>query len=65
MKDLIAYSCFVMTAAWVVFNFLYIVFRGQTIIGFESYALNIAELLMALAILGLAIDRWINYVRRR
>lgn len=53
-----------MTALWVVANFLYIIFNGQTIIGFESYLLNVAELLISLGILGLAVERWINYVRK-
>lgn len=62
--DLTAYSLFVMTAGWVVVNFLCIVFKGQTVIGFENYALNISELAFALAILGLAIERWLKFVRR-
>lgn len=62
IKDLAAYSFFVVTAGWVAFNFLAIIFRGQTVIGFEGYALNIMELVFALAIFGLAVERWISHV---
>lgn len=61
--NLLAYSFFVLTAGWVAFNFISIVFNGQTVIGFENYALNIAELIFALGILGLAIERYIHCIR--
>ena len=67
LKTLTAWSCFVMTSAWVVWNFSWIIVAGQSTIGFENYGLNILELLMALGIMGLAIERLVHFVimRRR
>jgi len=64
IKNLIALSCFVMTAGWVVWNFCWIIIVGQSVIGFESYLLNIGELVFALAILVLAIERYIKFIIR-
>ena len=62
--NLAAYSCFVAQAGWVVYNFYHIVFEGQTVIGFEGYTLNVAELVFAVGVFSLAVERYVHFIRR-
>ena len=59
--DLAGDVIFVMTSGWVAINFVFILFAGQTIIGFESWWLNGFELLIALAFFALAMERLLRF----
>lgn len=63
---LLALSFFITTAAWVAINFLFInLCGGQVEFREPSVALRTFEFFASMAIFVLAVERWINFVRRK
>lgn len=60
-----AYSFFVMTATWVAYNLFLLCWLGELIIWEDRVWIRVPEFIFALGIVGLAVERWINFMKKK
>jgi len=63
-RDIGAALCFFFASLFILYNFVLIIFQGQTIIGFENMWLNVGELILAVAFVAFALERFFYHGRR-
>jgi hypothetical protein len=63
-RDIMAAFCFLFASVFILYNFVLIIFQGQTTIGFENMWLNVGELILAVAFVGFALERFFYHGKR-
>jgi len=63
-RDIMASFCFLFVSVFILYNFVLIIFQGQTIIGFENIWLNVGELILAMACVAFALERFFYHGKR-
>jgi hypothetical protein len=63
-RDILASFFFFLVSLFILLNFIMIVFKGQTTIGFENMWLNVGELILAAACVSFALERFFYHGKR-